>query len=538
MKKKIILSSIATLALVASGQSLEKIKVIGKLNTKVVSNIHTNEVKNADLAEALNKKSPSINLIRRSGIANDILLRGQKRDNIKITIDDAVIHGACMNRMDPPTSHVLTSNIDSVEIKEGPFDVTEMGGLSGSVKVKTTKPTKKPSGEITATIGSYGYKKGVISASGGNEVAKILVTTSSEKSKQYKDGDGRNFYEQQALRASNNKLSNTYKNMDAYEKKSLMTKALININDTSELELSLTKNQSDNVLYPNTPMDADYDDSDIYNLKYTINNLNKYSKKLEVRAYHSTVDHPMSIQYRENNKGMVKGMTNHLTTEANGLKLLNTFGFMDSDITYGFDYSTRNWDGAYSKDTGFITKSLDNVYTTNKAFFIQYKNTINNIDLEIGARYDNSEITNGKSVVATDKDRRFNSLSANLFATYNVNDSFKYFFGLGRSYRIPDARELYVINKKGAISHGNDNLNQTSNSEIDIGVKKEFINGTIKLHTFYSKLDDYIYYNYGGVSTALFENIDATIYGAELNAEYYINDQFTLDLAMAYKKIL
>ena len=36
-------------------------------------------IKSADLAEALSKNVPSISIVRRSGIANDIILRGQKK---------------------------------------------------------------------------------------------------------------------------------------------------------------------------------------------------------------------------------------------------------------------------------------------------------------------------------------------------------------------------------------------------------------------------------------------------------------------------
>ena len=56
--------------------------------------------------------------------------------------------------------------------------------------------------------------------------------------------------------------------MKAYEKQSLMVKTVVNIADNQELELSLTKNESDNILYPSSPMDAVYDDSNLYTLSY------------------------------------------------------------------------------------------------------------------------------------------------------------------------------------------------------------------------------------------------------------------------------
>ena len=47
-------------------------------------------------------------------------------------------------------------------------------------------------------------------------------------------------------------------------------------------------------------MDADYDDSDIYTLGYTIRDLGLFSKQLDLDYYYSKVDHPMSTNLRNN----------------------------------------------------------------------------------------------------------------------------------------------------------------------------------------------------------------------------------------------
>ena len=199
MKRGIYLSFICITTLGASEQ-LADINVTEQvpMATKVVKNVSGEEVKSADLADALNRKIPSISLIRRSGIANDITLRGQKRDNINVTIDGAKICGACVNRMDPPTSHVVTHAIDDIEIKEGPFDVEEFGTLSGSVKVTTLKPEKEISGEVSLNGGSFGYKKASGTITGGTDKVRFLLSASTEEGEQYEDGDGNDFSEQLA----------------------------------------------------------------------------------------------------------------------------------------------------------------------------------------------------------------------------------------------------------------------------------------------------------------------------------------------------
>lgn len=149
MNRIISLSLVTTAVLFASEtNTLETISVVETANSTIVKDVSSEEIKSADLAEALMKNVPSISIVRRSGIANDIILRGQKKDNINILLDDAKIYGACPNRMDPATSHVLSNNIQSVKVIEGPYDVENFGTLSGLVKVETKEPTKDVHGEI------------------------------------------------------------------------------------------------------------------------------------------------------------------------------------------------------------------------------------------------------------------------------------------------------------------------------------------------------------------------------------------------------
>ena len=542
MKRVLCLSLIAVVALHAE-EVLEDISVIEEGTTQVVKNISGEELKSADLAEALSKNVPSVSMIRRSGIANDIILRGQKRDNINVTIDGAKICGACVNRMDPPTSHVVTHAISDVIVQEGPFDVEEFGSLSGSVKVKTKKPTKEVHGDISLNGGSFGYKKASGTISGGSDTVRLLFTASTESGEQYKDGDGNDFAEQLENYTTSTVspaddgfvYSSSNRNRDAFEKTMYMGKVFIDLTPEQELQLSYTANRSDNVLYPSSKMDAIYDDSDIFNLKYSLKNLGASSKKLEIQAYNSKVEHPMSTQYR--NAGQVNYMTHFLTTDMKGLKVKNAVDAFGQSIRYGVDTSKRNWDGRYSKTnvaSAVVTnmrKSIDDVDTTNMGFFVESTKKINNIDIEMGMRYDDTSVDTAS---AMNKDSDFTALSANIFANYHLDDATKYFVGIGKSSRVPDARELYNTKTDGTLN-GNPNLNQTTNYELDFGVEKEYENGTLKVKTFYSKLKDYIYYN-SSLASNNFENIDATIYGLELSGSYMPTSNTFLSAGVSYKQ--
>ncbi|MEN5386441.1 TonB-dependent receptor [Aliarcobacter skirrowii] len=540
--KKIITLSFGLAAILSANEAvkLEQVNIVEKSNSKLIKDINSEELKSADLAEALMKNSANISIVRRNGIANDIILRGQKKDNINILIDGAKIYGACPNRMDPPTSHVVTNNIKSVKIIEGPYDVENFGTLSGLVKVETKDPKEGFHGELNLNAGSFNYKKASATIEGGNDKVKALISASTEKSDPYKDGNGDNFLEQQIKKmgATNTRL---YKSddIDAFEKDSFLSKLQFNITDNQDLKVSYSANRSDGILYPAGPMDADYDDSDIYTLGYTIRELGTFSKQLDLDYYYSKVDHPMSTKLRNN--GQTTYSTNHLKTSVWGATVKNSLEVSDSLITLGLDTSVRNWRGSMYQTTvatGAVTSMpysnrMYDTDTTNKAIFTKFEKSIGNLDIEAGLRYDYTDIETQRPNV---DDKKYTGINGYLFTAYNFDEQSKVFAGIGKSSRVPDARELYQLGMGASetvaitASKSNPNLDQTKNYEVDLGFEKTIGNFNIKPKIFYSKLKDYIY------NSSKFENIDAKIYGADVSGYYYFTDDLSLDFALAYLK--
>jgi len=548
MKRAAYLLLLPAVCVQAADETLPVINV----ESTTLSDVSGEEVKSADLAEALAKKLPGVSLVRRSGIANDIILRGQKKDNINILIDDAKVYGACPNRMDPPTSHILANNIEGITITEGPYDVENFGTLSGAVKITTREPSKELAGELGVNFGSWGYRKQYATVSGGSDAVRLLVSASNESSGQYEDGDGNDFYEQiENLNLSGSaamvQYKPEYRDMDAYKKQTVMGKVYADVTDKQKLKLSYTANRSDDVLYPSSKMDALYDDSDILNVEYSISDLGAYSKSLDFQYYDSRVDHPMSTYYRlSSGPNSANEKISALTTHAQGLKAKNRFALdSNSELTVGLDANNRNWDGEYegkgtqSAVTGL--KSINDVDTENRAIFAELERHYARLNLRLGARYDDTTITPADSVAQQAND--YNAFGGFAFATYQSNDSTQYFAGLGRASRVPDARELYF---KGAMINmstgmlmtpevGTPDLKQTSNTEIDLGVEKRYQNANIKAKLFHSWLKDYIYYN-ADKTMHVFENIDATLYGAALSGSWFATDDLSLDFGLSYQR--
>jgi len=535
-----VISLAAALSLQAEEVALETIDVEETVDITIVKDVAGEEVRSADLADALYKQDPDIQLIRRSGIANDIILRGMRKDDINVLIDGGKIYGGCPNRMDPPISHVLSSNVEKIVVKEGPYDVENFGTLSGLVEVETLAPEQGFHGEGNLNVGSWGYRKIGVQASGGNDGIRVMVGASTESSDQYEDGDGKTVAEQvddfAAANPGNSKIAGAvykpeYHDMEAYKKDSAMVKLFVDVTENQQLKLSYTVNRSENVLYPNTPMDALKDDSDLFNAKYTITGTGELSKKLEIEFYNSWVDHPMGTYYRIASDGNTGTVENVMSSRIYGGRVKNSMNLFDGTLVYGIDASKRRWDGYYMRNDGdYWRSSINDAVTKNGALFVEYEKRIGDLELQTGMRYDDTSVENDDSNLSG---RDYNGVGLFLFGTYRLDEGFRYFVGIGKSSRVPDGKELYFQDKLTGDYLGNPNLDRTVNYEVDAGIEKAFEMSAIKGKVFYSRLKDYIAYN---ATAKKYENVDAKIYGFSVGGTCMFTEMFYADYGIAYQR--
>jgi iron complex outermembrane receptor protein len=200
------------------------------------------------------------------------------------------------------------------------------------------------------------------------------------------------------------------------------------------------------------------------------------------------------------------------------------------------DYSLRNWDGRFIvAGTPAPMKSIADVDTENYAFFLKDKITMDKFVLDLGLRYDDTEITSENTMQPSND---YNELNGYILGTYNADETTKYFAGFGKSSRVPDGRELYLIMMgMPPVTVGNPYLENTVNYEFDIGAEKKYENATVKVKAFYSMLNDFIAYNSTGTIDGYnLENVDATIYGFELSGTYVATDSVYFDYGMAYQR--
>lgn len=560
MRKLSLLSMAAVAALATEPITIQKITVEAKAPKAEAKNVASEDMvkfsRQSDLGEMLSQTLPEITHVRNSAIGNDIILRGFRKDNLNITIDDAKVCGACPNRMDPPSMHISSGQIAAVEVQEGPFDVTQFGSLGGKINVVTKDPSKGLHGEISTTLGSFDYRKLSTTLEGGNDKVQALVGFSRETSGQYKDGEGRTLAEQtdHLLPTSPANHPQQYKSsnadMDAYDRNNYWAKIVGNIGNNQKLTLNYFGDRADDIMFPRYPMDALIDDTDMFKAEYQLFNLGTFSEELKIEGYHSKVKHLMGTDYRVGTAPTYMIMQAPAEATIQGGRIENTFTVAGVKTSIGMDASKRNWIATKGPSTNNERNyMLPDVDTKNIALYAKSSKSFGNIDLSGGLRYDDTSITPNKSLTdnATNsatyfsslKDKDYENISANLMVKYNLSAMTNLFIGAGQSIRVPDAKELYVVNTNNpgtsitnsATNGGNQNLNETKNREVDLGFETTVGNLHLKATGFYSDLKDYIY-----AYDSTWANIDAKIYGGDISADYLLNNEWRLETGLAAQK--
>jgi len=489
-----------------------------------------------DLAEILSDEMVEVTMIRKSAYGNEVALRGFGKSNLRFFEDGTIVEGACGSRKDPSFSHIGLLNVGRIEVTEGPFDVTRTGALGGSINVITKKPQKGFHGETLEKMGSYDYWSTGGYFTGGNKQIQGLLGYNYSESGQYEDGAG-------------NKLSsfNSYnaegKNMKAFKKHDVWGKVQFKPADNQTFLLSHTYGNAENIMTPRAGMDIESEKTNLSQAKYTIMDLGDISDKLTLSFYHNKIEHKPYDKYRDSSitDGYVKAVDVETTTI--GGKIENQKSADFADFTYGFDMYHRNWDGyMFDKNTGVVLKPdfFPDADALNLGLYLKVDKDIDKWSLSTGIRGDYyqtkaNDLVNGKlsySQNLTSTNKKRDAFPGGYFsAKYHLNRRLTFFGGIGHSNRNPTLVERYLQASNGF--YGNPDLKETKNTELDLGFQNKTEKTNLKVKTFYSSLDDYIYQQ---AYPQTWTNINARVYGVVINSMVSIRPNFFLEGDLSYQR--
>lgn len=229
---------------------------------------------------------PGFSAMRKSGdFGFDPVFRGFKLDQLNILTNGGLATlAACPNRMDPPTSQVLVSQVERVEILKGPHSFRYGPATGAVINFKTAEPEfthhPKAFGRINGgyeTNGEIARTEGVIGVR--TDKMQIAGIGSYSKGNDYKDGN------ESIIPAR-------------FGRGSVGLQSDFNIRQKNILSLSATRSFARKVDFPTLMMDLINDDSWMLQGEYKIKYNNKKITGWNTQLYASFVDHLMGNNYR------------------------------------------------------------------------------------------------------------------------------------------------------------------------------------------------------------------------------------------------
>ena len=557
MKRDYIFISIFMFAMIFNGRSfaepifLEEIIVRGEKEAPQEECLDIKEVRETparDIGEAL-KVIEGINVIRKGAIANDIVIRSLKRDNVNVLIDGMRIYGACPNRMDPNSFHIDFMEIESISVLKGPFDVKNPGSLGGLIEIRTIHPNKGWETNLNTFAGSYENISTSFNTSYAGDRADLLLGYSYRYSLPYRDGNGNSITEFDSTDL--NAYKNPEKDDKAYSINTYWSKFGINLLDNHRLEIDYARQNADDIIYPYLLMDAVYDDTDRLNMHYEVSILGHRIEKLKAQFYWNQVKHDMTDERRNSSIGFGEyKMKCYAEAETFGGKLESSIALHSGSLTLGIDYYSRNWEAENTLPTG-KQKMMPDVDSSNIGTYLEYGQPMReDIRLILGLRLDyaKTKANDDRTDLYTlyhntiDREETDSYPGGHIQILYSSIKELEFFGGFGCISRPPGPDERYIAMQKPQMTPdwvGNPKLDPSENREFDFGIRYlgDIFYG--KTTFFYSDIKDFIsvYDIEGQVKFARsFRNVDAIIYGGEINLNLFLPFDFHLQGGVSYTR--
>lgn len=538
---------------------------LNAVNTETIERleVHGQQSNNNDLlgsAEALLTQQ-GVDFSQAGGVSALPILNGMMGDRIKILIGGSDITASCANQMNPPLSYISANQIVSTQVVAGVSPVSAGGdNIAGVIKINSLQPIFNNSDDVIWQSGnvSGGYTSvsdttlAAVNATVASKTFSVSYQGSYEDANSYVDGHGNTVLDT-LYQSQNHAL------MAAWQ------------DDTQELAIKLTHQHIPFQGFANQYMDMTNNDSVGAVVRYQLDLDNDGFFSAQVNWHR--VEHEMGFFSEEK--------TGKMPMETTGKDLSYQLHWQlpidkDATLLLGQEYYLYQLDDSWPAVAGSTMMSpydyinINNGERKRAAVFSEWQQTLDSRWwLSAGIRYeyvstnaDEVQAYNTMSMMgmtnvnaaaaeafnALERQRDDHIIDVTLLMRYQLSDSETLELGLARKGRAPNLYERYSWGQSTMATTmigwygdgngyiGNPDLNQETAHTLSAEYKQ--INDDFSLTTtaWYSDIIDYIDANVVGSfnSSGLegnsrnilqFTNVDATLYGAKLDAEYQLAQQ-------------
>lgn len=558
-----------------SNNDINVIKVIGQRLQKLEGDksFALGKTSEPDLANWL-ASIPGANINSNGPITGIAQYRGLYGDRISVNIDGHTVIGAGPNAMDTPLSYSTPLIVESMTVYSGITPVSAaMNTLGGAINVQMRKAETSNSKKIqVAGDLQAGYRS-------NNNANTLSAAANFSRNK-----TGLLIYGNAQTGDSMVSASDITIEPTSFDKTQLGGDFRY-YGDNSKTGLSYHYTDTQDSGTPALPMDIEYIKSHKVNLDGDIT-LGGWETSWLMGYFDA--DHGMTNFLMRANNDPTKYRRNNATAETLDFKVSASKQLSFGDLLLGLDGYSSEHNSVITNPNNAMFKvvNFNGVTDDRVGFFAEFKKEYGATNIELGARLKNAKADAGEvgtsmammenmntaampnmdmpampnmGALAQGLMDRFNqssryksttNIDTALSAQTKLSDSTSLYIGLGQKNRAPSYQELYLwmpMESTGGLADGNVyignlDLDPEQASQINLGLNFQSNKAMLAPHIYYQRIHDYIQGTPVGMKdmyaqmlgnmmsegkTLLkFNNVDAELYGMDMNGHYRISNQF------------
>ncbi|WP_322520616.1 TonB-dependent receptor [Guyparkeria halophila] len=497
----------------------------------------------ADLAEVLREIS-GVEAGRMSGHGLDPVIRGQREHQLNVLLDGAAIANACPNRMDPPTSFGNLAGYDAVEVRKGVTTLTRgPGGSGGSIELtrNTFERAAEPGvqsrfGFATSSNGLTDQSSADVLMSNGHAYGRVIGQIANGEN--YEDGDG-------------NEVPSSFK------QRSGTIIGGYRVSDATGIEVSIDRNRMLDTRYAGTGMDSIFDNATIYRLDGRLGDLEGPVDGVRLEVSRANVDHLMdnySLRELTAPMPMEAPAESHTTTA----RLTASSHINQIEIDYGLDFQRveqnaqainamtdmlafRQWPDGQTDQFGAFVESDWDLGDSNS---LRAGLRLDRFESEIDTALDKSIATHmmvpADIRAAAAEAKSDTEISGLLRYNHAFNANLSGHVGLSRTAVAPNLTQKYItLLMNGMLAKvGNPDLEPEIHHQIEAGLAWQNERLATSANVYIDQVDGYILQDrqIAGLMpmTTSYRNVDARLYGGELDLRYALTDWLATEAQFSY----
>jgi len=519
-----------------------------------------------DLADWLTSV-PGANINSNGPITGIAQYRGLYGDRVSASLDGHPVIGAGPNAMDTPLSYSTPLIVDSMTVYRGIAPVSAgINTLGGAVEVKMRKAETMNSQETVLSgdvQAGYRSNNSAKTLSAVTNIAKgdvaVLLYGNSQKGDSMESGAGVD-------------ISPT-----DFDKVQLGGDIRYS-NADNEVGLGYHYTDTNDSGTPALPMDIEYIESHRITLDGAFN-ISDWQGEWQLG--YIDADHGMTNYLMRENNDPTKYRLNTATADTSDFKLKLTKGFSFGELTFGVDGYFATHDSVITNPNNmmFEVVNFNNVEDNRYGLFTQWQNQYDQTTVQLGVRLKRAEanagdigssmamMPNTMGTLVTELRNNFNNanrkvsdnnidIALNTQTILSPNVTFS--AGVGLKNRAPSYQERYLwtpMESTGGLADGHTyigdiNLKSETAYQVDLGLTYQDDKLMLAPHVFYQSIDDYIQGTpmgmadmsakmlanmmSGDTNPLKFSNVDAKLYGIDLNGYYHVSEQIELSTIISY----